>query len=85
MAAERGDRIQAFGLGDPAAPPSGNAGKPPANVVFAAEFAFLGDEQAQQGAPNVSEADDGEVVGRNERSPGYRANGGLEGNGAEEL
>ena len=69
MAAEGGDRIQAFGLGDPAAPPSGNAGKAPADVVLAAQFAFLGDEQAQQGAPHVPEADDGKVVGRDERSP----------------
>jgi hypothetical protein len=72
MAAQCGDWIEAFGLSDPAETARGDAGEPPANVVFAAQFAFLGDEQAQQGAPYVPEADDGEVIGRNERSPWER-------------
>jgi len=69
MATERGERVEAFGIGDPAEAARGDAGEPPTNVIFAAQFAFLGDEQAQQGTPHVPEADDGEVVGRNERSP----------------
>jgi len=46
MAAQSGDRVQAFGLGNPAEAARGDAGEAPANVVFAAQFAFLGDEQA---------------------------------------
>ncbi len=69
MTAEGGDGVQAFRLGNPAEAARGDAGEAPADVVFAAQFAFLGDEQAEEGASDVPEADDGEVIGRNERSP----------------
>jgi hypothetical protein len=74
MAAEGGDGVQAFGIGNPAETARGDAGEAPADVVFAAEFAFFGDEQAEEGATHVPEADDGEVVRRNERSPYVRRN-----------
>jgi hypothetical protein len=67
MPGERGDGIQALGIGDPADAARGNAGEAPAEIVFAAEFAFFGDKQTQESASDVPEADDGEVVGRNER------------------
>jgi len=69
MAAERGDRVEAFGVGDPAEAARGNAGEAPADVVFATEFALLGDEEAQEGATDVPEAYDGEIVGRDVGSP----------------
>src|SRR4029077_2597360 len=72
MAAERGNGVEAIGLGDPAAAARGDAGEPPANVIFAAQLTFLGNEQSQQGTSHVPEPDDGEIVGRNERSPGNR-------------
>ena len=60
---ENGERIEAVGIGDPAVAARGDAGEAPADVVAAAEFGFFGDEQAQEGARDVAEADDGEVVG----------------------
>jgi hypothetical protein len=69
MTAEGGDGVQAFRLGNPAEAARGDSGEAPADVVFAAQFAFLGNEQAEKGSSDVPEADDGEVVGRNERSP----------------
>jgi hypothetical protein len=74
MAAESGDGVQALGLRNPTEAAGGDAGEAPTNVVLAAQFAFLGDEQAEEGASDVPEADDGEVVGRNERSPRLRRN-----------
>ena len=41
----------------------------PAEIILATKFALFGDELAQKGAPDMPETDDGEVVGRNERSP----------------
>ena len=69
MAAQRGNRVESFGLGDPAETARGDAGEAPSNVIFAAQFGFLGNEQAQQGAAHVPETDYGEVIGRNEKSP----------------
>jgi len=69
MAAERGDGIQALRIGNPADAAGSDPGKAPPEIVLAAELALFGDEQAQQRASDVSEADNGKVVGRNERSP----------------
>jgi hypothetical protein len=46
MAAESGDGVQTFGLGNPAEAARSDACEAPANVVFTAQLAFLGDEQA---------------------------------------
>jgi len=67
--AERRDGIEAVGIGDPARAARGDAREAPSQIVFAAEFAFFRDKKAEQRAPDVSETDDGEIVGRNERSP----------------
>jgi len=59
MAVESGDGIEAIGIGDPAGAARGYAGQAPANVVAAAEFGFFGDEEAEEGAADIAEADDG--------------------------
>ena len=63
MTIENGERVEAVGIGDPAVAARGDAGEAPANIVTAAQFSFFGDEKAQEGACDVAEADDGEVVG----------------------
>lgn len=47
MPGERGNGIQALGIGNPADAARGDAGEAPAEIVFAAEFTFFGDEQTQ--------------------------------------
>src|ERR1700722_1686224 len=64
MIIENSERVEAGGIGAPAVAARRDTGEPPARVVPAAEFGFFGDEQAQEGARNVAEADDGEIVGR---------------------
>jgi hypothetical protein len=66
-AIENGERIQAVRVGKPPVAEGGYAGESPADVVAAAKFRFFGDEQAQKGFADISEADDGEVVRRNVR------------------
>jgi hypothetical protein len=72
MAVEHGDGVEAVGVGDPACAASGYTRQPPANVVAAAEFGFFGNEEAEECPADISEADDGEVVGRNGGNP-FRA------------
>jgi hypothetical protein len=59
MPVEDRERIQAVGIGEPADAARGHSGEPPAHVVAAAELGFLGDQQTQEGAAYVAEADDG--------------------------
>jgi hypothetical protein len=63
------ERVQAVGVGEPAGAAGGYAGEAPANVVAAAKFGFFGDEQAQEGPADVTEADQGQVVGWNDGLP----------------
>jgi hypothetical protein len=55
---EDGQRIQAVGVGDPAGSASGDSGETPADVVAAAELGLFGDEQAEERAADVAQADD---------------------------
>ena len=62
---EDGQRIQAFGIDQPAGAACRDTGKTPAHVVAAAKLRFFGDKQAQERASYVAETDDRQVVGRN--------------------
>jgi len=62
VAIQNGNGIEPVGIGDPAGPARGDTRQPPADVVAAAELGFLGDEEPQEGAADVAEADDSEVV-----------------------
>ena len=61
---ENGERVEAVGIDDPAVAARGDAGEAPADIVAAAELSFFRDQEAQEGAGDVAEADDGEIVGR---------------------
>lgn len=67
---EDSERVQAVGVGEPARAAGGYAGEAPADVVAAAEFGLFGDEQAQEGAADVAETYQGQVVGWNGFLPG---------------
>jgi hypothetical protein len=69
MIIENREGIQTVGIGKPTTAPCGYAGEAPADIVAPSQFCFLGDEQAQEGATHVAEADDREVVGGNLRPP----------------
>jgi len=60
-AVEDSEGIEAIGVCYPAGPARGDARKPPAHVVAAAQFGFLGNEQAQKFAAYVAEANDREI------------------------
>jgi hypothetical protein len=60
---EDGKRVEAVGVGAPAVAAGCDAGEAPADVVATAELGLLGDEEAEEGAADVAETDDGEVVG----------------------
>ena len=62
---EDSERVQAVGVGEPARAAGGYAGEAPADVVAPAEFGLFGDEQAQKGAADVAETDQGQVIGWN--------------------
>jgi hypothetical protein len=55
---EDGERVEAFGVGAPAVAAGCDSGEAPADVVAPAEFSFFRDEQAEEGAADVAEADD---------------------------
>lgn len=55
---EDGQRVEAVGVGDPAGSASGDSGEAPADVVAAAELSLFGDEQAEERAADVAQADD---------------------------
>ena len=55
---EDGERVEAVGVGAPAVAASGDSGETPTDVVAAAELGFLGNEEAEERATYVAEADD---------------------------
>jgi hypothetical protein len=59
VAVQNRDGIETVGIGDPAGAACGNSRQAPADVVTAAQFGLLGDEQAEESAADISEADDG--------------------------
>jgi hypothetical protein len=65
MIAERGDGIEAIGVGDPSNAAGGDASETPAHVEFPAQLGFFGDELAEEGAAYMSETDNSEVIGGN--------------------
>src|SRR5262249_20912479 len=69
MSVEDGERVQPVGIGEPAAATCSNTSEAPSNIVAAAKFGFLGNEQTQKGATNIAEADDREVIRGNRGSP----------------
>src|SRR5262245_34547808 len=58
MVVEDGKRIQAVGISEPATAARSDSGETPADVVAAAEFGFFGDQQTQESAPYIAEAND---------------------------
>jgi len=62
VAVQNGDGIEPVGIGDPAGAARGDSRQAPADVVAAAQFGFLGDEETEESAADVAEADDSEVV-----------------------
>jgi hypothetical protein len=67
-AVQYGQRIQAIGIGKPAIATRGNAGEAPTNVIAAPKLGFFRDQQAKERPSDISETNDGKVVGRNLRS-----------------
>jgi hypothetical protein len=62
---EDSQRVEAVGIGEPAAAACGDTREAPADVIAAAEFDFFGDELANESAADIAEADDREIVGWN--------------------
>jgi hypothetical protein len=55
---EDGERIQPVGINEPTCPTSRNSSQTPAHIVAAAQLRLLGDEQAEECASYIAEADD---------------------------
>lgn len=65
VAVEQRERIEAFGIGDPARAARSDSGEAPTNVVAAAQLRFFSNKQTKKRAANIAESDDGKVVERN--------------------
>jgi hypothetical protein len=59
VAVQNRDGIESVGIGDPAGAARGDTRQAPADVVATAQLGFLGDEETQESAADISEADDG--------------------------
>ena len=58
MAIEQCQRVETFGIGDPACSPRSNSSKPPTYVVPAPQVDLFRDQQPKKRPADVSESDD---------------------------
>jgi hypothetical protein len=62
---EQRDRVQSIWICNPSGATSRHAGQPPANVVAAAHFRLLRNQEAKKRPADISKSDEGEIIERN--------------------
>ena len=67
MAIQDGNGVQAIRISEPTDAARSHTGQAPAHVITAAHLEFFGDQQTQESAPDISEADDSKVIERDKR------------------